>query len=244
MPGSRILLAGVLALVTACAGGAGGDEVTVLAASSLTDALGEVVAAFEAEHGDVRVRLAFGASSALREQIAQGAPADVFAAAAPGPMADLADAGLVADVASFATNRLQVAVPEGNPAGVAGIEDLARDDLLVGLCAPEVPCGSLAARVLREVGVRAAADTEEPDARALLTKLAEGELDAGLVYATDVLAADGRVEGVDLPGGVDATTAYPVAVVGDAPDAAHDLVAFLLAAEGQAILRAHGFGAP
>lgn len=244
MPGSRILLAGVVALVAGCAGGGGEDEVTVLAASSLTDALGEVVAAFEAENGDVGVRTSFGASSTLREQIGQGAPADVFAAAAPDPMADLADAGLVTEVTTFATNRLQIAVPEGNPAAVTGIEDLARDDLLVGLCAPEVPCGSLAVRVLRDIGVQAAPDTEEPDARALLTKLAEGELDAGLVYATDVLAADGRVSALDLPPGVDATSAYPVAVVGDAPDAAHAFVAFLLGDEGQAILRAHGFGAP
>jgi len=246
MPGSRILLAFALAAVaTACGGDGGGSELTVFAAASLTDAFEEVGEAFEVAHGDVALVFAFGASSALREQIVEGAPADVFASAAPGLLADLAHAGLVAEVVPFATNRLQLAVPAGNPADVSGIDDLGRDELLVGLCAPEVPCGTVARSALADAGVEAAADTEEPDVRALLTKLAEGELDAGLVYATDVLAAAGRVEGIDLPGGVDATTAYRVAVVGaDAPAAARDFVTFLLGDDGQRILRDHGFGPP
>jgi molybdate transport system substrate-binding protein len=223
---------------------AGGAELTVFAAASLTDAFSEVGEAFEAQHDGVRVRFSFGASSTVREQVMEGAPADVVATASPGPMEDLQDAGLVDPPRVLATNRLQLAVPAGNPAGVSGLADLARGDLLIGVCDRDVPCGALAVEVLEAAGVVADPDTEEPDVRALLTKIGAGELDAGLVYATDVLASPDDVDGIDLPDTVPSTTEYPIATIREAPKAAQDFVAFAVGDAGQRILRAHGFGAP
>ena len=233
-------------LAVACgAGDAGsGDELVVLAASSLADAFGELGQAFEAEHG-VTVTFAFGGSSSLREQVLGGSPADVFASAGPGPIAALVDAGAVDDPVVFTTNSLEIAVPAGNPGGVRGLADLAREELLVGLCAPEVPCGDVARRVLDAAGVAAAPDTEEPDVRALLGKIAEGELDAGLVYVTDVRRED-RVEGIAVGDVEGATTEYPVAVVSDsdAPELAAEFVALVRSPQGQQVLSSYGFAAP
>jgi len=241
------VLASAVPVLGGCSGAdRGATELTVFAAASLTDAFTEVGRAFEGAHDDVEVRFSFGGSSALREQILQGAPADVFASASPDVMDDLVAGAGVQEPRVFATNRLQLAVPAGNPAGVHELADLGREDLLVGLCAAEVPCGAVARDALRAAGVDAAPDTEEADVRALLTKLEARELDAGLVYATDVRSAGGAVEGTDLPAGVDARTSYPIAVVEGAADAqlAADFVAFVLAPQGQAILRSHGFGSP
>ncbi len=136
----------------------------------------------------------------------------------------------------FARNRVVLAVPAGNPAGVRGLEDMGREELFVGTCAPGVPCGDLARAVLSAAGVELQTDTNEPDVRALLTKLAAGELDAGLVYATDVRAAGGAVAAI--PTGSGALTApYD-------PGLAREFVAFVLSDRGRAILADHGFEAP
>ena len=220
----------VLLLFAAC----GTDDeaaLDVFAASSLTDAFAEIEAAFEAEH-DVDVVLNLGASSALREQILAGAPADVFASANQSNIDAVAGESEV-----FATNRLQIVVPAANPGDVDGIDDLARDELLVGLCAVEVPCGELAQEALDDASVNASVDTEEPDVRSLLAKVAAGELDVGIVYRTDVLAAGGDVRGIDL----DVAATYPIAALTADGDA---FVDFVLGDEGQAILAEHGFGPP
>lgn len=256
----RPLLAAVAVLgaLAACGGSSGdaapaGDEgdgpegaVTVFAAASLTDAFADVAAAFEDEHPGVTVELSFAGSPSLREQVLEGAPADVVATADEGVMADLVDEGAVGEPVVFATNRLQLAVPAGNPADVTGLDDLARDELLVGLCAEGVPCGELARRVLADAGVTPAPDTEEPDVRALLAKIEAGELDAGLVYATDVQAAGGAAEGIDVPAGEAGTTRYPIATVAGAPhpDAAAAFVAFVASPAGRDVLVGHGFGPP
>jgi molybdate transport system substrate-binding protein len=212
-----------------------GTTLRVFAAASLTDALSDVERAFEAEHGDVDVVLNLAGSSSLREQIAGGAPADVFASASARHVEGIGD-----EPVTFATNALELVVPASNPGDVDGLDDLARHELLVGVCAPEVPCGELARRALTDAGVDAAVDTEEPDVRALLTKVAAGELDAGLVYRTDVLAAGDDVVGVDVAG---PATSYPVVAVSDEP-LAGAFVDFLLGDEAQAILADHGFGPP
>jgi molybdate transport system substrate-binding protein len=180
--------------------------------------------------------LSFAGSSSLRAQILDGAPADVFASASSTDMDAVTDRSEV-----FATNTLQVVVPADNPGDVAGLADLADPGLLVGLCAPQVPCGRLSRAALAAAGVEVAPDTEEPDVRSLLTKVAAGELDAGVVYRTDVLAAGEAVRGIDLPIGIDATAEYPIAALDPRGDA---FVAFVLGDEGRAILAAHGFGPP
>jgi molybdate transport system substrate-binding protein len=228
------------------AGGSTGGTLRVFAAASLTDAFEELAERFESAHDGVEVELNLAASSSLREQILAGAPADVFASADELTMQAVVDAGLAPDATPFATNELQIAVPAGNPGAVTGLADFADDDLLLGLCAPEVPCGRLAREALERAGVVARPDTEEPDVRSLLTKVAEGDLDAGVVYRTDVLAPGGDVEGVAIPDASNVVVTYPIAALADAVDGdlADVFVAFVLGAEGRAVLDDHGFGAP
>ncbi len=224
-----------------------GDTVTVLAAASLTDAFTTLGRTFEEDHPGTTVDLSFGPSSGLARSIVEGAPADVFASASPTAMAEVVEADATASVPTdFARNVLEIVVPRGNPGEVRGLPDLARDDLLVGLCAPDVPCGEVAARVLEAAGVTPATDTEEADVRALLTKVAAGELDVGLVYETDVAAGGDDVEGIPLPSGSPAGTRYPIAVLDGAadPDLAEDFVALVESAEGQRTLGDLGFRAP
>lgn len=244
------LVAATAALV-ACGGGppedAGSGELVVSAAASLTDAFGAVEAAFEASRPDVDVVLNLASSATLRVQILEGAPVDVYASADTANMARVVAAGLTAgEPVVFARNRLRIVVPAGNPAGVADLADLAREELLIGLCAEEVPCGAHARRALRRAGVEPAVDSREPDVRALLTKVAEGELDAGIVYATDVVSAGDAVQGSELPTRARVVARYPIAVLRDAPrpEAARAFVAFVLSEEGRSILRDHGFEAP
>jgi molybdate transport system substrate-binding protein len=144
------------------------------------------------------------------------------------------------------TNRLQIAVPAGNDAGVTGLDDFADADLLIGLCAEEVPCGEFAREALANAGVTPSIDTNEPDVRSLLTKVEVGDLDAGIVYVTDVIAAGDAVEGVDIPADVNVIATYPIAALTDAGNAevADAFVEFVLSDEGQEVLGSYGFDAP
>ena len=218
----------------------------VSAAASLTDAFAEVETAFEAANPGVDIVLNLGSSSSLREQILEGAPADVFASANTSNMDQVVEADAAADPEIFATNLLQIAVPEGNEAGVTGLDDFANEALLIGLCAENVPCGDFARQVLGNAGVTPSIDTNEPDVRALLTKIEAGELDAGIVYVTDVLSTGGTVEGIDIPTEDNVVASYPIATLTAAPnpDAAAAFMAFVLSDEGQAILQDFGFSAP
>jgi molybdate transport system substrate-binding protein len=219
---------------------------TVFAAASLTDAFGEIADAFEEANPGVEVELNLAGSSALREQILSGAPADVFASANGSNMAAVVDESLAADPEVFALNELQIVVPRGNPAGVESLDDFADAELLIGLCAAEVPCGDFGRQALTAAGVEARPDTEEPDVRALLTKVAEGELDAGIVYRTDARSAGDDVEGIDIPVDVNVVAEYPIATLTEssAAELAEAFVGFVLSEEGQAILESHGFGSP
>ncbi|MDP9495131.1 MAG: molybdate ABC transporter substrate-binding protein [Actinomycetota bacterium] len=221
-------------------------EVLVSAASSLTHAFAEVEAAFEAANPGVDVVLNLGASSALREQILEGAPADVFASANTSNMDQVVEAGEAAGPQIFVTNLLQIAVPAGNDTGVTGLGDFANEALLIGLCSEDVPCGDFGRQALENAGVTPAIDTNEPDVRALLTKVEAGELDAGIVYATDVLSTAGTVEGIDIPEEDNVVANYPIAALTNAPnpDVASAFVAFVLSDEGQAILAEFGFSSP
>lgn len=223
------------------------ETVLVLAASSLTEAFAEIEEAFEAADPRFDVQLSLAGSPSLVVQVEEGIPADVVATANTATMARAAAAGALADEpVPFATNRLVIAVPVGNPEGVSGPADLARPDLLVGVCAVGVPCGDAASDVLDRAGVEAAIDTYEPNVRALLTKLVDGELDVVLVYATDVLAGLGSVEAVELSEDVAVTVTATIAPLADAPhpDGAQAFVAFLISPQGRRILTDNGFALP
>ena len=245
-----VLLTAVLAAAACGGSGSGGDsngQVLVSVAASLTDAFEQVEAAFEEANPDIDVLLNLSGSSALREQILGGAPVDVFASANRSNMDQVIDAGLVEGAAPvFVRNLLQIAVPAGNPAGVSGLPDFARDDLLLGLCADAVPCGDFGRQALESAGITPAVDTNEPDVRALLTKIEVGELDAGIVYVTDVASTSGRVEGIAIPGAQNVVVEYPIAALTDAPNpvAAQAFVSFVLSEPGQQILRRFGFLSP
>lgn len=216
-------------------------EVVVLAAASLTDAFTALGEQFEQQHPGARVTFSFGASSALAQQVLAGAPADVLATASTSTMGQVADLTGTPEV--VATNTLQIAVPAGNPGGVTGVEDFADPDLTLALCAVEVPCGAAAQEMFARAGVVPLPDTYEKDVSATLTKVVLGEVDAAVVYRTDVLAAGDAVEGVDVPEDVDVVNEYPVAVLADAPNpgaaaAFRDLVLSVVGAE---VLEAAGF---
>lgn len=247
----RVLVLAVAAMMAIAACGSEGDAggegstITVFAAASLTDAMTAVADAYEAEEG-ADVRLNFAASSALREQILAGAPADVFASANESNMEALVEAGAATDPAVFVTNSLQIVVPAGNPASISGLEDFDREDLLLGLCAVEVPCGEFGRDALARAGVTPAPDTNEPDVRSLLTKVAAGELDAGIVYVTDVLSAGDEVEGIAVAADDNVVATYPIAPLTESGDldAARSFVDFVLGPEGRAILASFGFELP
>lgn len=220
--------------------------VTVFAAASLTRVFDTLAEAFEARHPGADVVLSSGGSGALAQQIVAGAPADVFASAAEDPMQTVVDAGLAESPTVFATNTLQLVVPTGNPADVSGLDDLARPGLRVALCDVSVPCGAATADLLAHAGVAAAPDTLEADVTSVVTKVVLGEVDAAIVYRTDVIAAGDAVEGIDVPGGASVVNRYPIAVISDAanPDVAAAFVAFVTGADGRFELEAAGFGAP
>lgn len=235
-------------------------EVVVLAAASLAEPLRTVASELERQHPGLTVTVSAGPSSALAAQVAEGAPADVLAAASPDTMAVAVDAltaaGHDVEPVVVASNTMALAVP--GPAAPGGAGDVASlADLAVGVryavCEPQVPCGEGATAVLADVD--AAPVTLERDVGAVLTKVAFGEVDAGLVYASDVhpgapLVREGRVVGVPLdpPAAGDPpwTTSYPVLALPEAPNpaGARAVVAFLTSEQGRAVLRDAGFGPP
>lgn len=249
MRGPGPVLAGVVAvwLLAACASASGSSQILISGAASLTDVLGELAEAYQAGNEGVETTLNLGASSALREQILAGAEVDLFAPASIRDMELVQEAGLVVgQPATFATNRLVIAVQEGNPAGITGLEDFADPGLLLGLCAPGAPCGDLAREALASAGVAPSIDTEEPDVRALLTRVATGELDAGIVYATELAAAPGRVEGVEIPERHNRVAVYQMAVIVTSadPGLGEDLIELVLSTRGEEILSRWGFLPP
>ncbi len=220
---------------------------TVFAAASLTDVFTDLGQRLEDGNEDLTVQFTFAGSTALATQLAQGAPADVFAPADGTQMSVVTDAGLAAgDPTVFTGNVLEIAVPAGNPGGVTGLADFAREELALAVCAPEVPCGTAAEDVFAAAGVTPRPDTQEEDVRAALTKVELGEVDAALVYATDVAAARDAVEGIGVPEAEDAVNEYPLCTLAAAPNpgAAQAFVDLVLSDEGQQVLAAAGFRRP
>ena len=220
--------------------------VTVLAAASLTDSLDEVAAAFEAAHPNVDVAISYGGSSALAEQIISGSPADVFFSANESTMKTVTDAGLTVEPTIVLTNILEIAVPAGNPAGITGLADFARPELLIALCDPAVPCGSAAVKLFDLVGIAASADTLEEDVKAALAKVALGEVDAALVYVTDVIAAGDEVEGIEVPEAAQVINKYPISLITESAneEAAQAFIDYLTSGDGVDVFTAAGFGTP
>ncbi|OJX62231.1 MAG: molybdate ABC transporter substrate-binding protein [Micrococcales bacterium 73-13] len=224
-----------------------GGELTVSAAASLKAAFDEIAAAFEAANPGVDVLpIEYDGSSTLATQIIEGKPVDVFASADEGNLQKVVDAGLITSTpVLFATNTLVIAVPEGNPGGVTSLADLADPALRVVLCDAEVPCGKAATKLLGLDGVAVAPVSFEQNVTAVLTKVAAGEADAGLVYATDV-AGRTDVESMVPDRAGEVVNRYPIAALDAAPNAAAAaaFAAFVTGPQGQAILGKLGFGRP
>ncbi|WP_372733916.1 molybdate ABC transporter substrate-binding protein [Nocardioides sp.] len=245
-------LVGVLAGAGACSqssspgGDAGEPTLTVYAAASLTAPLTQIGARFEERHAGTRVRFNFDGSSGLAAQIRQGAPADVFASADETTMEGVDQSGLLAGTpVAFATNTLQIAVQPENPLGITSLADLTGSGINLVICAPVVPCGAAATAAADVAGVELRPVSEEQSVTDVLAKVRSGEADAGLVYVTDVLGADGDVLGIDFPEASAAVNTYSMAVLAGAsePELARAFEDFVLA-EGRAVLVESGFGPP
>ena len=221
---------------------ASGKTVTVFAAASLKATFTELGKTFEAGHPGVKVTFNFAGSQTLAEQITQGAPADAFASANEATMKTVTAAGLNAGEATlFATNRLTIAVPPTNPAGIATFADLAKPGLKLVVCAPAVPCGAAT-----QTGITLKPVSEEQSVTDVLGKVQTGEADAGLVYSTDVISVGGKVKGIDFPESSQAINKNSIVALKNGPRAAlgQAFVDLVLSAEGRAVLKAAGFGSP
>jgi len=229
------------------AGAADHGTLNVFAAASLTASFRAVATAFEASHPGTKVAFNFTGSPTLVQQIREGAPADIFASADEANMQKLIEAGAVTGTPQiFAENLLQIAVAKGNPDHIAGLADLARPGLTVVLCGETVPCGRYALEAFKKAGVTPPAGSREPDVKAVVTKVALGEADAGIVYVTDVRAAADKIEGVGLAASHNVSVRYPIATLREAAhgDAARAFIAFVLSDPGKKILGDYGFRAP
>jgi molybdate transport system substrate-binding protein len=217
--------------------------INVFAAASLTGSFTQLGKDFEKAHPGVKVTFNFAGSSALAQQISQGAPADVFASAAPKNMDQVTDKN---SPTTFAKNTLEIAVPAGNPGKITGLKDFADKNKKIALCAPQVPCGAAADKVFKAAGITPQPDSLEQDVKAALTKVSLGEVDAALVYKTDVLSAKGKVEGIEFPEADQSINGYPIATLAKAqnPDGAKAFVDYVLSDQGMAVLTAAGFDAP
>jgi molybdate transport system substrate-binding protein len=220
-------------------------EITVFAATSLTVALFELGKKFETAHPGTKVRLNFGASSALVQQLTEGATADVFASADTNNMDKVAAAGLARTPTIFARNRLVIVTKPGNPAKIRGLADLT-DAGVIALCGAQVPCGAYAAEALAKAGVTIDESqvTRGQNVSATLAAVAEGDAVAGVVYASDTAgAASKRVSAVAIPSAQNVVAAYPIARLrGSTNDAtARAFVTYVRSAAGQRVLERSGF---
>jgi molybdate transport system substrate-binding protein len=219
-------------------------KITVLAASSLTEAFTEIEARFERKHPDADVVLSFSSSSTLVTQVQQGAPADVVATADHATMNRLVDSGDGSPGVVFARNRLAIAVAPGNPLGIRSLADTLEPDVTLVLCAPEAPCGKYARRAYSKAGLRAPSVPTGANATDTLTKVILGEADAAVVYITDVKAADDAVDGVSIRARTNVIAEYPIDIVNSATNrvGAVNFASFVL--NHRRLFRKLGFLAP
>jgi molybdate transport system substrate-binding protein len=245
-------LSAVVALCSACGTSAPTGSpaltgtITVFAAASLNAAYTAMGKEFEKAHPGTMVTFSFGGSSMLVSQIQEGAIGDVFASADQPNMQKLIQAGLTAESPIvFAHNDLEIAVGKGNPKHITSLSDLARPGLVAVLCAPAVPCGRYAAQALQRAGVSVKPASQEADVKSVLSKVALGEADAGIVYVTDVKAAGAAVEGVAIPPALNVVAEYPIVILKDSQNRAlaRAFVSYVLS-DGRRILAQYGFTSP
>lgn len=220
--------------------------INVFAASSLKEAFTTLGKQFEAAHPGVKVVLNFAASSDLATQITQGAPADVFASASVKNMTQVTDAGAATSPTTFVKNVMEIALPPANPGKITALADLAKAGVKLALCQAQVPCGTTAATLFKNAHLTVKPVTLEPDVKSVLGKVELGEVDAGVVYVTDVRAAGAKVTGIVIPADVNASTSYPIAALTKAANAAGAaaFVAYVLSTDGAGVLAADGFAKP
>ena len=238
---------------TGAGGGSGGAEaeLTVSAASSLTEAFGKIGNAFEAANPGTTVTFNFGPSDGLAGQINEGAPVDVFASASPTWMDSVQDDGPgVTHRADFAQNRLAIIVPADNPAGIENLDDLTEDGVQLVIAAEGVPAGDYAREIFQNAGISKAAlanvVSNEEDVKAVITKVISGEADAGIGYVTDVTPdVSDEVTLMPIPDEVNVIATYPIAVVNGSQEAdlAQGFVEYVLG-DGQQTLAEYGFLPP
>jgi molybdate transport system substrate-binding protein len=216
-------------------------EISVFAAASLTDAFTQLGEDFTAAHPGVTVTFNFAGSNDLVTQLHQGAPADVLATADTKSMDAAGD--LAGAPQAFAGNQLAIAVAPGNPEGITGLPDLAREDLKVVLAAPEVPAGKYAEEILAKAGVMVKPVSLEVSVKGVVTKVSLGEADAGIVYATDIAGAQDKLDAVVIPDDQNVIAAYPITALAasEHPDDAQAFVDLVLSAQGQKVLADTGF---
>jgi molybdate transport system substrate-binding protein len=220
--------------------------ITVFAAASLMGTFTQLGKQFETAHPGDTVKFSFGPSSGLATQITSGAPADVFASAATANMQQVVSTGDAANPQNFAKNIMEVAVPPSNPGKVSSVNDLAKKSVKVALCQPQVPCGVVAAEVFKNAGITVKPVTLQADVKSVLSQVELGNVDAGMVYVTDVMAAGTKVKGVTIPASDNASTLYPIATISSSKhkSIAQAFVAYVLSPAGQQVLTAAGFEKP
>ncbi len=257
---AAVLAAALLVPLTACgnddsqdsgsaktaesAPGAPQADLTVLAASSLTDVFKTAGAAYEKKHPGTKITFSFAGSQELVAQVKQGAPADALVTADTKSMGSVkADTGTPTVIAR---NRLVIATVEGNPHKVDELKDLADTKLKVVLAAPEVPAGKYSKKILDAQQITVKPVSQEPNVRAVLGKVELGEADAGLVYKTDAATATDKVDAVEIPDAQNAIAEYPAATLKQSKhaEAAAAFVTWLSTPEAQKILQDAGFQKP
>ena len=222
-------------------------ELTVSAAASLTDVFPVIADAFTKRFPDTVIKFNFAGSSTVMNQVIAGAPVDVVATASESTMQIGVDSKLVLRPLFFARNSLTIAVPAGNPANIKSLADLQRSGLLLGVCDTAAPCGASAAELFAKNKLNVTPVTRELDVRSLLGKVISGDLDAGIVYITDVKAAGSKVEFIEIPIKENVMTTYPIAMVAQTQNTelANRFVNFVrFSTTSQGILRAFGFAKP
>lgn len=235
------LLAVVVAALALPATVSGGTPITVFAAASLSEVFPRI---------DKAPRYSFAGSDQLAIQIQQGAPADVFAAASPKQPELLFRNGIVRKPVVFATNRLIVLVPRGNPAHIRTVYDLRREGVKIVIGDRTVPIGTYTRQILDALGITAEVTrnvvSEETDVKGIVTKVALGEADAGFVYRTDAKPVASRTLSVALPPLAQPSIRYEIAVVKASArqQAAKAFVRKLFSKRGRLVLKQAGFGLP